>query len=134
MRDGSTRKLRGSARSQGFSAFLASWRPAIVVLSGGAAGSEHALEQPSLSLGRGSDADVTFDDDSMSRVHAALEFVGGGFRIRDLGSANGVVLNGGRVEVGDLKHGDRFQLGRHLLQFLLEKREREPKAYVLPEA
>jgi pSer/pThr/pTyr-binding forkhead associated (FHA) protein len=70
----------------------------------------------------------------MSSAHAALEFAGGGFRIRDLGSTNGVLLNGGEVEVGDLKNGDRFQLGRHRFQFLLEKRRREPKTYLIPES
>jgi pSer/pThr/pTyr-binding forkhead associated (FHA) protein len=97
-------------------------------------GSEHMLERPCISLGRGPGSDLSFDDDAMSRVHAALEFADGGFRIRDLGSTNGVLLNGGELEVGELKNGDRFQLGRHLFQFLLEKRHREPKTYLLPEA
>ena len=134
MRDGSTHKLQRSAGNPGFSEFRAAWRAAIVVLSGGVAGSEHPLEQACISLGRGPGSDLTFDDESMSRVHAALEFADGGFRIRDLGSTNGLLLNGGEVEVGDLKNGDRFQLGRHLFQFLLEKRRREPKAYLLPDA
>ena len=133
MRDGPTHKLKGSATNQDFSEFSADWRAAIVILSGGVEGSEHMLERPCISLGRGPGSDLSFDDDAMSRVHAALEFADGGFRIRDLGSTNGVLLNGGELEVGELKNGDRFQLGRHLFQFLLEKRPREPKTYLLPE-
>jgi pSer/pThr/pTyr-binding forkhead associated (FHA) protein len=134
MRDRRTHKLQHSASKQSFSEFRAAWSAAIVILSGGVAGSEHPLEQPCTSLGRGPGSDLTFDDDSMSREHAALEFASGGFRIRDLGSTNGVLLNGGEVEAGDLKNGDRFQLGRHLFQFLLEKRRREPKTYLIPES
>jgi pSer/pThr/pTyr-binding forkhead associated (FHA) protein len=133
MRDGRTHKIQGSVRNRGFSEFLAAWRAAIVVLSGGVAGSEHELERPRISLGRGPGADLAFGDDSMSHVHAALEFANGGFRVRDLGSTNGVLLNGAEVEVGDLKNGDRFELGQHRFQFLLEKRRREPKAYLLPD-
>jgi pSer/pThr/pTyr-binding forkhead associated (FHA) protein len=133
MRDGRTHKLQGSTRDRSFSEFLTGWRAAIVVLSGGVVGSEHALERSRISLGRGPGTDLAFDDDSLSQAHAALEFTNGGFRIRDLGSTNGVLLNGAEVEVGDLKNGDRFQLGRHRFQFLLERRRREPKAYLLPE-
>ena len=46
---------------------------------------------------------------------------------------NGVLLNGSEIRVGELKNGDRFELGEHVFQFLLDRRSRQPKAYVIPD-
>ena len=134
MVDTHTRKLETTPRDQSFPDFLANHRAAIVVLSGNAAGNEFILDQPKVSLGRGPNADLTFDDSAMSREHVVIEFSDGGFRIRDLGSMNGTQVNGEVIQVGDLDHGDRFQVGEHVFQFLVENREPEPKTYVLPDA
>ena len=75
--------------------------------------------------------DLAFDDEAMSREHAAIEFTKGGYRIRDLASTNGVYINDAHVAVGDLKHGDRFQLGDHLFTFVLEEIVRQPKPYAI---
>jgi pSer/pThr/pTyr-binding forkhead associated (FHA) protein len=134
MADTFTRKLETTPREQSFSDFLAKHRAAIVVLSGSAAGNEFAIDGPKVSLGRGPSADLTFDDSAMSREHVVIEFSDGGFRIRDLGSMNGTLVNGEVIQVGDLDHGDRLRIGEHDFQFILEKREPEPKTYVLPDA
>ena len=47
---------------------------------------------------------------------------------------NGVQVNGAPVQVAELEHGDRFQLGEHVFQLVLERRRREPRAYLLPDA
>ncbi len=103
----------------------------VVVLSGAAAGSEHELERPSVVLGRAPESGWSFQDDTMSKEHAALEFTGGGLRLRDLGSRNGTRVNGSDVRAADLKNGDRFQLGAHELQLVLERRPRRPRTYVV---
>jgi pSer/pThr/pTyr-binding forkhead associated (FHA) protein len=77
--------------------------------------------------------DVAIADETMSRQHFAVEVAGGCFRLRDLGSTNGVLLNGKRVESADLKHGDRIKAGNQELQFLLERIEREPPTYDVTE-
>ena len=134
MRDGRTRKLEVVERDESFDAFLSKWRAIVVILSGEAAGTEFELDQPNVSIGRSSEAHWTFDDDSMSKEHAALEFANGGIRLRDLGSMNGTRLNDSELKAADLKNGDRFQLGEHVFQFVLEKRPKQPKTYVLPDA
>jgi pSer/pThr/pTyr-binding forkhead associated (FHA) protein len=134
MVDTRTRRLETTPGELSFPEFLANHRAAIVVLSGNAAGSEFDLDQPKVSLGRGAESDLTFDDSAMSREHVVIEFSGGGFRIRDQGSMNGTQVNGEMIQVGDLEHGDRFQIGEHVFQFVLERREREPKTYVIPDA
>ena len=131
MRDGRTRKLEAADGNQSFDDFAAKWRSIVVVLSGGAAGTEYTVEKPNVSIGRGAEADWTFADDTMSKEHAALEFANGGIRLRDLGSMNGIRLNGSETKVADLENGDRFQLGEHVFQFVLEKRPKRPKTYVL---
>ncbi len=134
MRDGRTRKLEAVERDENFAAFLTKWRAIVVILSGEAAGTELELNQPNVSIGRGDKAHWAFDDDAMSKEHAALEFANGGIRLRDLGSMNGTRLNNSEVKAADLKNGDRFELGQHVFQFVIEKRPKQPKTYVLPDA
>jgi len=129
---GGTRPLSSVARDGGFAAFRREREAALVVLSGPAAGRELSLDRPRLTVGRGPDADLRFDDDAMSHSHAVLEYAAGGFRILDLESTNGTRVNGGRVRVADLDHGDRLELGEHVLQYVLAERSREPRVHVLP--
>ncbi len=133
MRDGFTQRVAAVEPDDLFDEFMAKWQATVVVLSGDEAGSEHNLEKANVSMGRGPDTDLAFDDTSMSREHATLEFVGGGIRLRDLGSLNGITVNGSEVKTADLKNGDRFKLGDHEFQFVLQKRPKRPKTYVVPE-
>jgi pSer/pThr/pTyr-binding forkhead associated (FHA) protein len=124
MQDGSTRKL---ARSEADMAlFLGRHRVTLIVLDGPSAGSEHEVTSQAVSLGRGPDVTIAFADDSMSRQHAALDLTGEGFRIRDLGSTNGIEVNGSAVNSADLKHGDKISLGTHTLQYIVEPRTSVP--------
>ena len=131
MRDGSTRQVKAGERNAVFSEFLARYRPSLVILSGGAKGTEYTIDQPRTSLGRGPGVDLAFDDSSMSREHAAIEFGSKGFRLRDLGSTNGTLLNGGECKVGELKHGDKFQIGEHLFQVIFDERSSTPVTFLL---
>ena len=134
MKDGRTVKRRASARSADFAGFLERFDATLVVVRGKGAGDEHALERPKLVLGRGPGVDVAFDDAEMSRQHIAIEFTGGGFRLCDLGSTNGTLVNGTLVRARELAHGDRIELGQHVLQLRLEQHEAEPKVYCVPDA
>lgn len=133
MRDGFTRKVETPEKSQGFADYMTKWRASVVILSGDAAGTEWLVERPTQSIGRSTECDWTVADDSMSKEHAALEFSDGGFRLRDLGSMNGMIVNGSESRAADLKSGDRFQLGEHEFQFVLEKNGKA-RTWVLPDA
>ena len=133
MHDGGTRKLAASEPDDDFEQFQERWKCSLVIVEGGAYGTEFLLDQPQCSLGRGPGVDLAFEDDAMSREHAMIEFTSGGFRVRDLRSTNGTHLNSGEISVAELEHGDRLQLGGHVFQLVLEERKREPRMYVLPE-
>jgi Protein of unknown function (DUF3662)/FHA domain len=68
-------------------------------------------------IGRLPECDVTLDDPSVSRRHARIWRTGGTWAIQDLGSTNGVKVNGSRVGESDLTDGDRLQLGSVAMQF-----------------
>ena len=131
MRDGKTRRLEIAEGDGGFDAFVTSKRAVVVVLSGEAAGTEYEIRKPNLSLGRAEPSDWIFDDDTLSREHATLEFVDGELRLRDLGSMNGTLLNGSPARSAVLKNGDRFELGQQKFQYVIEDRPRGPKTYVV---
>ncbi|HMB68930.1 MAG TPA: FHA domain-containing protein [bacterium] len=132
MRDGMTRRKRIPSQDPPTDRPLANLRPSLVLLTGSAAGHEIALQADRTLLGRGPGVDVAIADETMSRQHFAVEVSERSYRLRDLGSTNGVLLNGKRVESADLKHGDRLKAGDHEFQFLLEKID-EPRTYVVPD-
>lgn len=63
-------------------------------------------------IGRSADNAVQISDALASRAHAALEWQGNGYTLRDLGSTNGTILNGMRVvQPVPLRAGDVIQIG-----------------------
>jgi len=132
MQDGRTRKLakhEGGRKAD----FRVTHRAAIVFASGPHGGSEILLEKDRMTLGRGAGMDVVLDDASVSNQHAALELTEAGFRIRDLGSTNGVRVNGSRVAAAELKHGDRLEIGSLAFRYLVEARKASPPMHHLNE-
>jgi pSer/pThr/pTyr-binding forkhead associated (FHA) protein len=121
MNDGRTRKLElhEVGRKAGF---LDKNQAALVVAAGPLGGTEHVLEKDRVTLGRGPGVDVLLDDASVSHQHATLELVAAGYRIRDLGSTNGVRVNGVSVAAADLEHGDRLEIGALAFRYVVEAR------------
>ena len=72
-------------------------------------------------LGRSRDCDVQLQDQNVSRHHAEIRPSGGSWIVRDLGSTNGVKVNGRRIQgPQSLKRGDEIQLGTTTVTFDLE--------------
>ncbi len=105
-----------------FAEFLAAFRASLVILSGAARGAELPLDQLRVTLGRGPGVDLCFEDGEMARAHAAIEFSEGCYQIRALAAGKELFLNGGETAAAELKSEDRFRLGGHTFQFLLEER------------
>ncbi len=72
-------------------------------------------------LGRSREADVVIDDANVSRKHAEVRPSGGSWTVRDLGSTNGVKVNGRRIQgAQSLRPGDSIELGTARVTFELE--------------
>ena len=83
-------------------------------------GHEVELEGTVAIVGRDPSCDLVLNDVKCSRRHAVVEAGPHGLAIRDTGSANGVFLNGKKVDRSALKEGDVFRLGDVLLTVLPE--------------
>jgi hypothetical protein len=72
-------------------------------------------------MGRSRDCDVVLDDPNVSRRHAEVRPSGGGWIVNDLGSTNGIKVNGRRVDgPQSLRPGDVVELGTSRVTFELE--------------
>ena len=74
-------------------------------------GRTHEVTSPSVVLGRSREADVRVADVNASRRHAELRQEDSSYWIVDLGSTNGIEVNGKRVDRARLQDGDRITIG-----------------------
>jgi pSer/pThr/pTyr-binding forkhead associated (FHA) protein len=73
-------------------------------------------------VGRASANDVVLDSDGVSRRHVRFLWSDGAFTVEDLGSKNGTLLNGGRLEGrSPLKNGDAVTVPGWTLKFEAEE-------------
>ncbi len=72
-------------------------------------------------LGRDSGNEVQLPLPEVSKRHAHLQRTPKGWSVRDLGSRNGLFVNGRKVEESVLKDGDRLMIGPYTLVFEIEK-------------
>src|SRR5687768_7531685 len=84
-------------------------------------GRSELLGSNGATLGRSREADIVLDDANVSRKHAEVRPSGGSWTVRDLGSTNGVKVNGRRIQgPQSLKQGDVIELGTSRATFELE--------------
>ncbi len=83
-------------------------------------GRRNVLSGERVVLGRSRDCDIVLADANVSRRHAELHRDGGSWTIVDLGSTNGIKVNGRRVDRARLDDGDRVTLGLTELTFELD--------------
>jgi hypothetical protein len=78
-------------------------------------GVRHPLTPPGLTVGRGTEADLRINDPGVSRLHARIGVVGTGsgqqITIEDMGSTNGVTVDGQRTRHATLGLGSRIEIG-----------------------
>ncbi len=75
------------------------------------AGQPFRVTQKVTTMGRSRDCDIVVPDPNVSRVHAEVRHEGLEYVLVDLGSTNGVEVNGRRVLRHNLRDGDRVSLG-----------------------
>ena len=101
--------------------------PYLVIFIGKDSGKRHRLKQGSMSIGRSSRADITIDDDRISRIHCVIEWIGDNITIQDKASTNGIYVNSQKVDHAPLSPGVPLQLG-HSIMKIEYKDEAEIKA------
>jgi len=76
------------------------------------------LLQPKLLIGRRSRCDITLRFPNVSSHHCELELVNGFWSVRDLGSRNGVKVNGVRCHTKWLMPGDVVSVAKHRYELM----------------
>lgn len=102
---------------------LQSRRPAVparlVMLTQPASGAEFVLPTDRAArLGRSDEVDCPINHRSVSREHAEIRREGDQFVIEDLGSANGVTVNGRPAKNAELRSGDIIELGQVVFRYV----------------
>ncbi|MEZ4225489.1 MAG: GGDEF domain-containing protein [Polyangiaceae bacterium] len=104
--------------------FTRSWRrdapgqAYLVVIAGPRLGHRAVLGQQALDVGRGAACGLQLDADSVSRLHARIQWDGRSHNVIDLKSTNGTYVNEARITEHALRDGDRLQIGKALLKYI----------------
>ena len=80
-------------------------------------GKRHPIKRARTVIGRGTEADITVDDTSISRKHIEILWDGKRGQINDLGSTNGALLNGQPVSKSLLEPDSVIDIGRTRIVF-----------------
>jgi hypothetical protein len=81
-------------------------------------GERHSVAKDRFVIGRGKQSsDLTLKDPNVSRQHAMIEFQNGVYFMVDMGSTNGVAINGQRIARKQIAEGDVFRICDHDIQF-----------------
>ncbi len=80
-------------------------------------GKRYPITRSRTVIGRGTDADITVDDSSISRKHVEILWDGTRAQVNDLGSTNGALLNGVAVAKAPLPADSVIDIGRTRIVF-----------------
>ena len=87
------------------------------VIEGPDAGNDYDAQADRVAVGSDESNQVVLLDTTVSRHHCEIEATERGFRIRDLGSTNGTLVDGVRVEAAYLRPGSLVALGDSKFRF-----------------
>lgn len=109
----STDKLTGALQMP------AGKRLSLAIIDGPDAGSVFRIEKPRVTVGR-SNADLTLNDTEASRNHAAVEVRDTVYMLVDLGSTNGTMFEGQRIDDAvELQNHSEFVVGTSTLMLIV---------------
>jgi hypothetical protein len=78
---------------------------------------KYALENPTVTLGRGLESDIRLKDIKASRRHCQIVKTSQGYQCLDLSSGNGTYVNGVQIKQQPLNPGDKIQIGSTTITF-----------------
>lgn len=73
--------------------------------------SDYEINAPTYTIGREGSNNVVLELNTVSKLHAQIVYSKGQYTIYDLGSTNGVQVNGIRKDAHQLEHNDVFEIG-----------------------
>ena len=79
------------------------------------------LDKPLMLFGRHAECDVQLNSRKVSRRHCCIAQIRDYLVVRDLGSTNGVRINGVRVVEGQLRSGDELTIGNFLYRVMMDQ-------------
>jgi hypothetical protein len=91
----------------------------LLVRSGPTAGARYLLDTDVTTVGRHPEADIFFDDVTVSRRHAEITRTGTSFELVDQRSLNGTYVNGERADRAVLVNGSEVRIGKFRLNFFV---------------
>jgi diguanylate cyclase (GGDEF)-like protein len=94
-------------------------RPVLVVISGNEMGAKKPVDR-SLLIGRDPASDLVLTDALVSSRHAMIEDRGDSWALVDLGSTNGMSVNGEKGKEFILQRNDKIVFGRTVLRFEMQ--------------
>lgn len=93
----------------------------LILIRGNPQGHRFFITQDEMIIGRDPSADISIPDQSISRKHAKVTQEGAVVKIEDLGSSNGTVINGKKLNAGQvskLAKEDMIKLGNSIVKYL----------------
>lgn len=97
--------------------------PLLRVLSGPLEGREFPLTSDRYTVGRDPQSDIVIAQPEVSRHHAEIVRTASEYLLTDIKSANGVYVNNLKLDRAVLHHGDVFQIGSCVFQFVWNRSE-----------
>jgi len=97
------------------------FQASVAIVKGYAEGMEYPIDKAYTVIGRSANAQVRIKDGLVSREHAVIVYHEGVFLLKDLDSTNGTHMRGTSIRQRKLRHGDKFQVGDTVLQFILQE-------------
>ena len=92
----------------------------LVVVAGPDTGQSVIIEGPVALIGRDDECQVKLDDPRVSGQHALVYFASGEFRVRDLNSTNGSLLNGSPLTEFAYQDGDDLRVGKTVVRLVVD--------------
>jgi pSer/pThr/pTyr-binding forkhead associated (FHA) protein/Tfp pilus assembly protein PilF len=90
----------------------------LIALNTDLVGQRFLLDRTKMIVGRTEDNDIVLPHRSISSHHATIAYENGIFRVRDLESANGLMVNGEEYSSIDVRMGDIIELGHVKLRYV----------------
>ena len=90
--------------------------PYLVIYIGNNSGCRHKINSGLTTIGRSPEADISIEDDRISRIHCVIERMGHMITIKDKGSTNGTYVDAQKISRTRLLPGVPIQLGHSIMK------------------